>query len=123
MRETLAGLIAHARSPSRLVSVPMAPAAAMTRAAGRIGVSPLGPYHALMYGRPMWFDITRARRDLNYQPRFSNIQMLCESYDWYLANRDAILRRTGSSPHSMAVKQRALSLVPRVLAWLPALED
>ena len=54
---------------------------------------------------------------------FSNIAMLCESYDWYLANRDAILRRRGGSPHSMAVPQRALRLVPRVLSVLPAVES
>ena len=120
MAETLQGLIAHAGTGSRIVSVPMAPAAAVTRLAGQLGLSPLGPYHALMYGRPMWFDITRARRELQFEPRFSNIEMLCQSYDWYLANRDLILRRTTSSPHSMAVRQRALSLLPRVLAWLPA---
>ena len=123
MRETLHGLIAHARSGSRIVSLPMAPAAMVTRCAGRLGVSPLGPYHALMYGRPLWFDITRAQKELQYQPRFSNIEMICESYDWYLANRDAILRRTGGSPHSMAVRQRALGLLPHVLAWLPAVES
>ena len=41
----------------------------------------------------------------------------------YLANRDEILRRTANSPHSMAVRQRALVLLPRLLGWLPALES
>ena len=94
MRETLQGLIAHAGTASRIVSLPMAPAAMLTRLAGRLGVSPLGPYHALMYGRPLWSDISRARRELNFRPRFCNVQMLCQSYDWYL-NREAILQRTG----------------------------
>ena len=123
MQETLRGLIAHAGTGSRIVSLPMAPAALATRWAGSLGLSPLGPYHALMYGRALWFDISRARRELDFQPRFSNIQMLCQSYDWYLANRDTILRRTGASPHSMAVKQRALWLVPHMLALLPAVES
>lgn len=123
MRETLRGLIDHAGTGSRIVSLPMAPAAMLTRWAGSLGLSPLGPYHALMYGRPLWFDISRARRELHFQPRFSNIQMLCQSYDWYLANRDTILQRTGASPHSMAVKQRALRLVPHMLALLPAVES
>jgi nucleoside-diphosphate-sugar epimerase len=122
MRDTLQGLVAHAGTGSRVVSVPMAPAAAATRWAGRLGLSPLGPYHALMYGRPMWFDISRAQRELHYQPRFSNIDMLCDSYDWYVAHREEILRRRDSSPHSMAVKQRALRLLPRLLSLLPAVE-
>lgn len=123
MRETLRGLIAHAGTGSRIVSLPMGPAAALSRLAGRLGMSPLGPYHALMYGRPLWFDIGRARRELNFAPRFSNIEMLCEAYDWYLANRGAILRRTAQSPHSMAVRQQALGLLPRVLGWLPAVKS
>ena len=122
MGETLRGLIAHAGTGSRIVSVPMAPAAALTRWAGSLGLSPLGPYHALMYGRPMWFDIARAQRELAYRPRFSNIEMLCESYDWYIAHRGQILQRRDSSPHSMAVKQRALRLLPRMLSWLPEVE-
>jgi nucleoside-diphosphate-sugar epimerase len=121
MRETLQGVIAHAGTGSRIVSLPMAPAALITRLAGRLGLSPLGPYHALMYGRALWFDITRAERDLDFHPRFSNIEMLSESYDWYVANRDAILRRTANSPHSMAVRQRALALLPTLLGWLPEL--
>jgi hypothetical protein len=71
----------------------------------------------------MWFDISRAQRELHYQPRFSNIDMLCDSYDWYVAHREEILRRRDSSPHSMAVKQRALRLLPRLLSLLPAVEQ
>jgi len=122
MLETLDGLVRHAATGARLVSIPMRPAQVATRLAGALGLAPLAPYHALMYGRPMWFDIAKAQRELGYHPRFSNVEMLCESYDWYIANRDQILQRRDSSPHSMAVKQRALRLLPRMLAWLPAVE-
>jgi len=120
MLETLQGLVRHAGTGSKVVSVPMAPAEALTRLAGRAGLSPLGPYHALMYGRSLWFDIRKAQRELGFAPRFSNIEMLCHSYDWYLAHRDSILARRAGSPHSMAVEQRALKFLPRLLAWLPA---
>ena len=120
MLETLQGLAMHAGTGSKVVSVPMRPAELLTRLAGSIGISPLGPYHALMYGRALWFDLSKARQELGYQPRFSNIQMLCHSYDWYLAHRAQIMARRASSPHSMAVKQQALRFLPGVLAWLPA---
>jgi nucleoside-diphosphate-sugar epimerase len=120
MLETLSGLARHAGTGSKVVSVPMWPAATATRLAGRLGVSPLGPYHALMYGRAMWFDIRKAREEIGYRPRFSNVAMLCDSYDWYLAHRDEVLARRAASPHSMAVKQGVLSLLPRLLSWLPA---
>ena len=120
MLETLQGLARHAGTGSKIVSVPMRPAEALTRLAGRLGVSPLGPYHALMYGRALWFDVRKAREELGFQPRFSNVEMLCHSYDWYVAHRDQILARREGSPHSMAVKQQALKFLPKVLAWLPA---
>ena len=120
MLEALDGLARHAGTGSKIVSVPLRPAEAMTRLASHMGLSPLGPYHALMYGRPLWFDIRKARDEIGYRPRFSNIEMLCDSYDWYIAHRAEILARRTGSPHSMAVKQGALTLLPRLLAWLPA---
>lgn len=119
MAETLKGLTKHAGTGSRVVSVPMGPAAVMTRVAGRLGLSPLGPYHALMYGRAMWFSIAKAQAELGYRPRFSNLEMLCSSYDWYVGHRAEILARRVGSPHSMAVKQGILAFAPHLLAWLP----
>lgn len=120
MVETLEGLVGHAGTGSRIVSVPMRPAEVVTRLAGRVGLSPLGPYHALMYGRSLWFDIRKAREELGYRPRFGNVEMVCQSYDWYVAHRGEVLARRGGSPHSMAVKQGVLGVVPKLLAWLPA---
>lgn len=115
MREALEALVAHAGTRSRVRSVPMAPAVAGMRVASALGVSPLGPYHALMYGRSMWFDIDRARTELGWAPRWSNAAMLCESYDWYLAHRDAVLASEGASHHRSAVRQGVLGLVSRLL--------
>lgn len=119
MRETLEGLIRHAGTRSRVVSVPRRPAEFAMRLSSWMGLSPLAPYHALMFGRSMWFDIARARADLGYAPRHDNVSMLCESYDWYLAHRDHVLARHGGSLHSMPVEQRLLGTLPRALAWLP----
>lgn len=120
MVETLRGLVRHAQTQTRIVSVPMWPAATATLIAGRLGLSPLGPYHALMYGRSMWFDTSKARAELGFQPRFSNIDMFCQSYDWYVAHREETLAKRSGSPHNTAVKQRALRLLPSLLALLPA---
>lgn len=118
MRETLEAVIRHAESRSRIKSVPMGPATALMRLADRIGLSPLGPYHALMYGRSLYFDVSRARRELGWEPRYSNAEMICECYDWYLGNRDT-LGGAGRSPHRSPVRKKALSLVPALLALFP----
>ena len=115
MRQTLEALCDHAGTGSRVRSVPMAPTVLAMKVTSALGLSPLGPYHALMYGRSLYFDISRARRDLGWQPRWSNTAMICESYDWYQANKDRIRQWTGGSPHRAAVKQGILAVAKRLL--------
>jgi len=115
MRETLEHLCAHAGTGSNVRGVPMLPAVWAMNLTSALGLSPLGAYHALMYGRSLYFDIGKAQRELNWQPKFSTDQMFAQSYDWYLANRDRILQASGASHHRSAVKQGILSLVKRVL--------
>jgi len=111
MRQTLEGLIAHARTGSRVVSLPLAPAVALMKLTSALGLSPLGAYHSLMYGRSMYFDISRARQELDWTPKYGNVEMFCQSYDWYLANREAILAARGMSHHRSPVDQGALKVV------------
>lgn len=115
MKETLEALCRHAGGRSRVVSVPARPAEVLMSATSRLGISPLGAYHALMYGKAMYFDIAKAKRLLGYAPRFSNEEMFCESYDWYLRHRGDVLRRKGASPHASAVRQGVLRLVSYAL--------
>lgn len=113
MRETLEALIAHAGTGAGVVGVPKGAAEVLMRWTSALGLSPLGPYHALMYGRSMYFDITRAKVELGWTPRYSNAEMICESYDWYLAHREEVLRRAGASHHRSAVRQGVL----RAVGW------
>ena len=113
MRETLEGLIAHAGTKSRVVSLPSGPAEAAMNVTSKLGWSPLGAYHALMYGKSMYFDIRKAEKELGYAPRHGNVDMFCESYDWYLAHRDEVLSRKDASHHRSAVRQGIL----RGVSW------
>ena len=88
MRDTLEALTRHAGTGSRVVSVPLKPAVAAMKLTSALGLSPLVPYHALMYGRTMYFDVTKAKTLLGWSARFSNEEMFRDSYDWYLAHRD-----------------------------------
>jgi len=115
MRAALETLCAHAQTGSRVRSVPMKPAVALMNLTSAIGLSPLGAYHAMMYGRSLYFDIAKAQRELHWQPRFSTDQMFAQSYDWYLANRETILHSSGASHHRSAVKQGILALVKHLL--------
>jgi nucleoside-diphosphate-sugar epimerase len=115
MREALEALCAHARTGSKVRSVPMAPAVWGMKITSALGLSPLGAYHSLMYGRSMWFDTAKAHRELGWSPRWSNDEMLIEGYEWYLAHRDQVLATTGASHHRSPVRQGVLELVRRAL--------
>jgi len=93
----------------------MSPAVAMMNFTSAVGLSPLGPYHAMMYGRSLYFDITKAKTELGWQPRYSSNEMFVESYEWYLKNREQILRSHGASHHRSAVKQGILGILKHLL--------
>ena len=68
-----------------------------------------------MYGRSLYFDITHAKLELGWHPRYSNNDMFLESYRWYLENRHKIGTSDGASPHRSVVKHGVLSVVGRLL--------
>ncbi len=115
MRAVLEKLCAHADTGSRVRGVPMKPAVWAMQLTSVMGLSPLGAYHALMYGRSMYFDITRATTELGWMPQFSNEQMFIDSYEWYVRNRERVLAERGLSHHRSAVKQGILNLVKWIL--------
>ena len=114
MRETLEALCRHAGTGSTVYSLPMNLAVTAMKVTSALGLSPLGPYHSLMYGRSLYFDLTRPKAELGWQPRWSNEEMICESYDWYLAHKNQVLRWAGASAHRSAVKQGILRLVKQL---------
>jgi hypothetical protein len=59
MRQTLQSRVAHAGAGSKVRSVLSAPAVAVIKLTSALGVSPLGAYHSLMYGKDMYFDGAR----------------------------------------------------------------
>ena len=114
MRQSLHGLIRHAKTGSRLYSLPLRPATLAMEALSKAGLAPFAPYHWLMYGRELYFDTTRAREELGWTPQWGNVAMLCQSYDWYLAHRAALRTQEGGSPHRRPVSQGVLALLRRV---------
>jgi nucleoside-diphosphate-sugar epimerase len=116
MREVLEALCRHAGTGSKVRSVPDAPVRWLMAGASRLGLSPLGAYHYMAYGKPNYFDISDAVNELGWHPAYSNEEAMIASYDWYLANREAVLSsKWTASPHKSAVKQGILRLAIR---WL-----
>jgi nucleoside-diphosphate-sugar epimerase len=113
MRETLQALVDHAGTGSRVRSLPVAPArVAMKTLAGR-GLVPFAPYHWLLFSESLWFDTTKARAELGWEPHHSNASMVIESYEWFLAHRAELAERTGSH-HQSPARLGALRIAKRL---------
>jgi nucleoside-diphosphate-sugar epimerase len=111
MRELLAGLIEHAGTRSKLRALPFRATQLGMAVTSKLGLSPLGDYHTLMYGREMYFDVSETKRALDWSPRYSNAEMIAESYDWYVAHREEVLARKDASHHRSPVKLGILKLL------------
>ncbi len=115
MSEVLQFLINDTGSKSKIKSIPLKVAEITMNLTSIIGISPLGPYHSLMYGRSMYFDISKAKKELGFAPKYSNNQMFLESYQWYIANREEILNNKDiASLHRKPVKQKVLKLFSKI---------
>ncbi len=108
----LEALIAHAGSGSRLRRVPARPAELALRALELARLSPLAEWHYRTAHRDSFVDVSKAQRLLGFSPRLSNEQALCETYDWYLQNREHL--RGAGVTHRVPWDQRALGLLKRL---------
>jgi nucleoside-diphosphate-sugar epimerase len=107
LRSALANLIRHARSSSRICSLPAAMAIPALRTLDFLRLSPLAPWHYLTYHKPFCFDVEHVLA-LGWSPLYSNDRMLEESYDNFLANPDQKGKLGGLSPHRKRVKESML---------------
>lgn len=114
MRETLQALVDHAGTGSHVVSLPVRPAQLAMQALGQSSLIPLAPYHWLLYGESLWFDVGKAERELDWRPTHTNASAVIESYEWFLAHRES-LGGEGRSHHQSPAKLGLL----KVLKALP----
>jgi nucleoside-diphosphate-sugar epimerase len=112
VRDDLQALIDHAGSRSRLRPVPARPAEIALRALELARVSPLAEWHYRTAHKDSFVSIDKARAVLGWEPRLSNAETLCATYDWYLAHRDDL--RAAGTTHRVPWDQRALGLLRRL---------
>ena len=76
-----------------------------------LGLSPLGKYHALMYGRSMYFDNEKVINELGYKTKYSNEEAICSSYSWFLNNEVDSKKNANLSHHQRNVKKKVIMLL------------
>jgi nucleoside-diphosphate-sugar epimerase len=112
VRDDLEALIDHAGSTSRVTPIPARPAELALRALELARLSPLAEWHYKTAHRDSYVSVSRAEELLGWHPRYSNVDALTRTYDWYLANRG----RVGAAglTHRVPWDQRALGLIKRI---------
>jgi nucleoside-diphosphate-sugar epimerase len=111
LREDLEGLIRHARTAARIVRVPAALARPALHILDRLRLSPFVAWHFRSIDRDFCIDISKARGLLRWDPKDSNVAMLCQAYDWYLTHAQDGSTET-RSPHRRALQHRLLRWFP-----------
>ena len=112
VREDLEALIAHARSASRVRPVPVRPAELALRGLELARLSPLAEWHYRTAHKDSFVSIEAARGLLGWEPRLSNAETLCATYDWYLEHLGEM--RAAGMTHRVPWDQRALGLLRRL---------
>jgi len=114
LRGDLEALVRYARSTSKVKSLPEGLAINTLRLLYWMRVSPLVPWHYLTYHKACYFDV-QPLLEMGWKPRYSNMAMLQESYDWFCENEDRAHRMGRSaSPHRAPLKQGVLWMVKRL---------
>ena len=113
VRSDLESLVDHAGSGARLVSIPATLVKASLQVLDLLRLSPLMDWQYKVADKPFYFDISKAKRLLGWQPQDSNVKMFTDTYDWYNEHFTDSASAYGST-HRQAVRQRALRLLRSV---------
>jgi nucleoside-diphosphate-sugar epimerase len=122
MFETLDQLCTHAGTGAEVRRLPAGLAAVGMRMTARLGLTPFAPYHWLMYSQSMWFDITDAKEQLGWSPKWSTDDMFAQSYDWFVAHRSETTD-ANASHHRRSARQGVLSGLKHVTKILPRVTE
>jgi nucleoside-diphosphate-sugar epimerase len=95
VRDDLEGLIARVGSRARLQPVPIWAIRGVLRPLDAIGRSPFNEWHWRSAPESFYFDISRARDELEWEPRRTNVDALENAYGHYVRR----LGDTGASAH------------------------
>lgn len=114
VREDVQSLCNHAGTGSFVFPTPAGFVKVALRA---LEVLKLSPLYKWVYGtadKDSFVAIEKAKAKLLWQPKYSNAQALCRTYDWYLEHKNELQGRTGVT-HRVAWSQGALMIVRDLL--------
>jgi nucleoside-diphosphate-sugar epimerase len=110
MREDYQAVLDQAGFGKRLIGFPAAPAVWGLRLLERLGISPLYKWVYETAAKDSFVSIEKARRQLGWEPRYSNRDALLRNLAWYTAQRDRFGGQSGVT-HRVPWKQGAIGML------------
>jgi len=115
MYDLINNLINKVQSKSRIVNLPISFFEKIMNLTSKIGISPFSPYHSLMYGRSLYFDISKIEKELNFKPKYSSDKAILDSYNDFLLDK----KLTYGSYHQKKIANKKLAkFIPFFLKFL-----
>ena len=112
MREDYQAVLDRAGFGKRVVPFPAAPAIWGLRLLERLGISPLYKWVYETASKDSFVSIEKARRQLGWEPKYSNQDALLRNLAWYVEHRDRFGAQSGVT-HRVPWKQGALGVLKR----------
>ena len=75
----------------------------------KLRLSPLSSWHYLSYNWNFYYDLDANFKKLDWRPKYSNVEMIIEAYNWYIENLKTI--NNESSVQRSKIKQRFLKII------------
>lgn len=107
--EDVGALCAHAGNGAKVWPVPSEPAKIVLRGMEAFNLSPLYKWVYETCDHDSFVDTGKIQKALGWRPKYSNAEMLCNTYDWYQKEGKAMASRTGTT-HRVAWKQGLLGV-------------
>lgn len=106
LRIDIQTLIDYAKSKSSLKFLPRW-TKNILRIMDWLNISPMTAWHYETIDKDFYFDISKACNELDWRPKYHNMDMLIDSYDWYVNNID----KEEDSVHKSKLKKRILNWI------------
>lgn len=113
VKEGLQGLIDYVGSRSKVVPVSASIARFFLRILDKLNLVPLTSWHYMTADKPFYFDISKAKNILGWKPQEGTLDMLKESYDWYISHRKEVDSEFGVT-HRKSLKQKFLKVLKKL---------
>jgi nucleoside-diphosphate-sugar epimerase len=110
MAEDYQAVLDEAGFGKKIICFPAEPVILALRILDKLKLSPLYPWVYETASKDSFVSIDKAKKQLGWQPKYSNKEALIRNYRWYLANKDSISKATGVT-HRVPWKQKALKVV------------